>query len=345
MEPRADDGLGRGRKQRKTRDLGWNRSRDSERIYRHIEDALGKKYKTCTQGGRGASKRFGLVHEGPNPVPIREFWINKAYVDSKTGEVVIKNGDGLQGACMKCQKAYRRARLDFYHAKYDPLTPEQIYANYRKEYHLDYKVCSRCKLQKKPEEFSISRGMETGMHNTCTECARAYSESVGGRWAVYSPDGHEVTYITRNDSCQECGSQWDLTKDHIWPIAKGGTDNKENIQVLCGTHNGSKSDTIVFKSLDDIEDGMICERYWGLLRQARGENWPIGKFDLEMTKAVRDFIASKCAMGDDELRTFFEDEKRRNNRKHNIEYTMRKFREYCGTTTLDVSESIEDRLQ
>ena len=85
--------------------------------------------------------------------------------------------------------------------------------------------------------------METGLHNTCKRCSKSYSESVGSRWIIYSPDGHEVIDITDKDSCQVCKSKLKLHKDHIFPIAKGGTDNKENIQILCGKHNLSKSDT------------------------------------------------------------------------------------------------------
>lgn len=344
MDSLADPGSDSRRRQRKTRDLGFNRSRDDPAVYDYIEKVLGISKKMCGRGARGASTRFGLVHQGPNPVPIREFHLHKAFVDSKAGKVVILSKDGLQGACIKCDRAYRRARLDYFSKKYDRMTPAQIYDNYRKTYRAD-KRCSRCHQFKAPEEFPISRGMETGLHNVCKECAMAYSESVGTRWAIFSPDGHHVIDITDEDSCRKCKSKEKLHKDHIWPLAKGGTDNAENIQVLCGEHNLAKLDTIdpsYFRSLDDVADEMICGRYRTILSRARAGRWSILKFDLEISSAVRVFLETKCEMTDDRLRTFFIQEKRRNNRKHNVEHAMRKFREYCGEATLDVSGALED---
>ncbi len=42
--------------------------------------------------------------------------------------------------------------------------------------------------------------------------------------------------------CRYCRSTENLTYDHKHPLTKGGKDTKENIQVLCFTCNGMKSD-------------------------------------------------------------------------------------------------------
>lgn len=187
--------------------------------------------------------------------------------------------------------------------------------------------------------------MDTGLHNTCKTCSRAYSESVGNRWIIYSSDGHEVIDITEKDFCQVCKSKKNLHKDHIFPIAKGGTDNKENIQILCGKHNLSKSDSVispVIKSVKDIKGRMICERYRYILLKARKEKWSLVKFESEITKVVREFIIWKSKLSDEELAKFFEKEKARNNRKHSIPHAVKKFREYCGTAILEINEYITD---
>jgi 5-methylcytosine-specific restriction endonuclease McrA len=44
--------------------------------------------------------------------------------------------------------------------------------------------------------------------------------------------------------CARCGSQDNLTIDHIVPLSKGGSDDLDNLQLLCKTHNSSKGDRL-----------------------------------------------------------------------------------------------------
>jgi len=51
--------------------------------------------------------------------------------------------------------------------------------------------------------------------------------------------------IKENGVCQKCGTKKNLTIDHIIPISKGGTDAKNNLQVLCRKHNQRKGARII----------------------------------------------------------------------------------------------------
>lgn len=48
--------------------------------------------------------------------------------------------------------------------------------------------------------------------------------------------------INQDSICVSCGSKDKLHLDHIIPIAKGGKNKLENIQILCGKCNITKGD-------------------------------------------------------------------------------------------------------
>ena len=51
------------------------------------------------------------------------------------------------------------------------------------------------------------------------------------RWLIYKRDGYR---------CTKCGSEVDLTLDHIVPVSKGGTNVWWNLTTLCRPCNSSK---------------------------------------------------------------------------------------------------------
>jgi 5-methylcytosine-specific restriction endonuclease McrA len=60
------------------------------------------------------------------------------------------------------------------------------------------------------------------------------------------PDEVKAMVWSRDEGvCVRCGADEDLQFDHVIPVARGGGNNVENIQILCGDCNRQKSDSIV----------------------------------------------------------------------------------------------------
>lgn len=55
------------------------------------------------------------------------------------------------------------------------------------------------------------------------------------RWAIFQRDGF---------ACKHCGTDRDLSIDHIFPFSLGGTDDPDNLQTLCRRCNLRKSASV-----------------------------------------------------------------------------------------------------
>ena len=59
------------------------------------------------------------------------------------------------------------------------------------------------------------------------------------------PASHRKQVLVRDQyQCQYCGDTNAITVDHIFPFARGGGHEIENLQVLCKSCNQKKSDTL-----------------------------------------------------------------------------------------------------
>lgn len=59
----------------------------------------------------------------------------------------------------------------------------------------------------------------------------------------YKPDAEDMEWIafySGGHRCAACKSRDELQLDHIWPISKGGWDDRFNMQILCRVCNGAK---------------------------------------------------------------------------------------------------------
>ena len=88
----------------------------------------------------------------------------------------------------------------------------------------------------------------------CPECGVPYDLPIKKRKKT-KKSGYKrgkIRRVTRdsimvrdNHECLKCGSDEDLTMDHINPVCKGGNSRKENLQTLCYLCNQEKGDCVI----------------------------------------------------------------------------------------------------
>lgn len=82
-------------------------------------------------------------------------------------------------------------------------------------------------------DTSSSRVKKYRERRAAAGLVQQWSASAELKSAIFQRDG---------DSCAYCRSMHDLTIDHRTPVHRGGTDDLENLQVLCRSCNGAKRD-------------------------------------------------------------------------------------------------------
>ncbi|EBR5151916.1 HNH endonuclease [Salmonella enterica] len=112
--------------------------------------------------------------------------------------------------------------------------------------------CCGCRVLLNEEEvYKLARVSGIAI---CDRCAKKVSDSYdewhsGGRAAFPKPkfarkkiSAPVILKIFKRDGyrCRVCGTNEDLTIDHIQPVSKGGTSEDENLQTLCRSCNSRK---------------------------------------------------------------------------------------------------------
>lgn len=143
------------------------------------------------------------------------------------------------------------------------------------------KNCPKCNEIKSLDSFYRNKASKTGRASWCKECSKGLSlysnlspdviDKERARKKKYKRDNPSVvaaisrrTYAKRklvpieattaqtrqfmleNENCMKCGSDKDLTLDHIIPMAWINLSRHaiDNLQVLCNTCNGLKKDVV-----------------------------------------------------------------------------------------------------
>ena len=104
---------------------------------------------------------------------------------------------------------------------------------------------------------AISMGKEKYDRSCYMIRAKAFKAYKEGRWKVHDLLEFNIAKIKQNNYCWYCGKEIEpsrLTKDHMFPRAKGGTDEMDNIIMVCKECNSSKGKTDLFQWYEDIRE-------------------------------------------------------------------------------------------
>jgi hypothetical protein len=64
------------------------------------------------------------------------------------------------------------------------------------------------------------------------------------RRVVIARDVKEAVFRRDGGRCVECGSDFDIQYDHIIPVVRGGSNEVDNLQILCATCNRKKGTSL-----------------------------------------------------------------------------------------------------
>lgn len=90
------------------------------------------------------------------------------------------------------------------------------------------------------------RAKGTGIHTNCENVLMRKINMqdpiyvMNYRWDKLRPKVSHIVFAWDQYRCQECGAVTNLTVDHKTPISKGGTNELDNLQTLCGSCNSRK---------------------------------------------------------------------------------------------------------
>ena len=81
---------------------------------------------------------------------------------------------------------------------------------------------------------------ETEEHHIKEMKTKTILEKLRRRWEAVRSNTAPKVFAEHGAICAHCGVTENLTIDHIIPLAKGGTNDLDNLQPLCKSCNSSK---------------------------------------------------------------------------------------------------------
>lgn len=161
----------------------------------------------------------------------------------------------------------------------------QCSKKYKSDATKSVKICSKCKVTKKIDEFYKSAYSSDGIASYCKKCKKtvrkiwhrdtkkernkqrnvylkknpqiAHKIRENRRIREYNAEGYHTLEEWENkktqfkESCGYCKETKHLTKDHMTPLSRGGTNYINNIIPACKSCNSSKGD----KTYEEFKQG------------------------------------------------------------------------------------------
>lgn len=143
-----------------------------------------------------------------------------------------------------------------------------------------------------------------------------YGSSTGDRIILYLPDGGDFKY---NKKC------FGMHDDHIFPLSLGGSNNEINHQLLSSSENLSKSNSIEFIDIKDINPNMLSSKCRDVLQSSN----TIQELKISLTRLVYEDISQRNKLEDNELLAVYVDYFKFYNLNKNPFRAVKKFREFC----------------
>jgi hypothetical protein len=164
------------------------------------------------------------------------------------------NAGGLGTVCKSC------------HVRRNKISKMKSYSERNSALGL-YKFVNRSKLRalaRKRKAESISKmSLEelTEFRKNRLEGKRIHRAKKYGSGGRHSEKEWQFLLKLSGNKCLRCGAGTNLTRDHIVPLTKGGSDDLDNIQPLCLSCNcGKNCHVVVDYRTKDIIDAVRCRR-------------------------------------------------------------------------------------
>ena len=161
-------------------------------------------------------------------------------------------GDGADKRDVEIELAGFLTPTQYEESKAEPLTVTPVLTIFRNRFFLSERICRttaereevilRAKKLVFDEESEVT-SLRSFVSNV--EAAIEYQRS-GPKRKPIPDDVKLLVWSCDGGACIRCGSQEKIHFDHILPVAKGGSNEPVNIQLLCQACNLKKSDKIAF---------------------------------------------------------------------------------------------------
>lgn len=156
-------------------------------------------------------------------------------------KIGLANSKQIYFKCDYCGKE-SSDRPSHYIKKKRHFCSEECYSNYRKETlpYFEQPAYKGIRAIGESKQIYYRNYCKTHPENIAHLKSRRYAREKGAEGSHTLKEWQELKKKF-NYKCAICGEKKLLTKDHIKPLSKGGTDYIENIQPLCRNCNSKKN--------------------------------------------------------------------------------------------------------